>query len=92
MEQLPLPIGLPDHMALPVLAFRHFSFRVNDQHQGACAPIKKGISTFQCNSPAFQPGSVNPVGLEFVGGVTAELQTAPSGRAIALDLEAIGPV
>jgi hypothetical protein len=41
---------------------------------------------------SFAAGAVNPVGLEFVGGVTAELQTAPPGWAIALDLEAIGPV
>jgi hypothetical protein len=33
MEQLPLPIGLPDHMALPVLTFRHFSFRKQQQIQ-----------------------------------------------------------
>ena len=65
---------------------------MHDQHQGPCAPIEKGITTFQCSSPAFQPGSVNPVGLEFVGGVTGELQTAPPGWDIALDLEAIGPV
>ena len=50
---------------------------MDDQHQGPCDDIEKGISTFQCRSPAFQPGSVNPVGLEFVGGVTGELQTAP---------------
>ena len=65
---------------------------MDDQHQGPYDDIEKGISTFQCRSPAFQPGAVNPVGLEFVGGVTGELQTAPSGWAIALDLDAIGPV
>ena len=33
MEQLPLPIGLPDHMALPVLTFRHFRLRKQQQIQ-----------------------------------------------------------
>ena len=87
--------GIGRHDPVPIFAQDHDPWSllpVHDQHQGPCDDIEKGISTFQCRSPAFQPGAVNPVGLEFVGGVTGELQTAPPGWDIALEQEAILPV